>query len=496
MNIRHTLLAVALSFSALLNAQTDSLTARLQAIKTRYNIVGMSVAVVKEGKQVYNKGFGSRDLTRNLPVTDSTVYRFASVSKMISATALMILYDQGYIDLDKDAGYYLGFSLRNPAFPNDTITVRHLLSHTSSLRDGTGYDNYLAVVYSNNPPAIKTLLQTSGQFYTANMFAAQRPNQKYFYYANINYGVIGAIVEAVSGQRFDRFVKDNIFAPLGMSASFNIADIPNINNVAVLYRNSAGWVPQTDNYQGTRPTALTLTGYTPGSCGVTFGPQGNMRVSTQDLTKFMIMHLNNGIYNDARILSDTTAQVMHRLNWTYNGSNGNNYYGIFNTYAAGNHTTTDLLPGETMIGHPGEAYGLISDLYYSPAKRFGIIFVTNGGVWGDGTYSGWYNIEEEVYQAVKATLAGFVTGVETKQPDKSELAVYPQPAAEELRIKLPEGTTTVSLHTLTGELKYTVTCTPQQNEITLTAKNYPAGVYFISALTGKGTVVKKVMISH
>ena len=406
----------------------SSLDTKLQNIKTQYQVVGMSVAVVKGDTIAFSKGYGLRDVGRTLPVNDSTVYRIASISKMITASALMILYEQGLFSLDDDVSSYLGFTLRNPNYPNDVITFRKILSHTSSLRDGTGYDSFLSATYNNNPPpALQSLLTSGGTYYSSNMFSSSRsPSSNYFEYSNINFGVVGTLVERISNQRFDIFCKEKIFLPLGISGSFNIQDIPNINNVAVLYRKSgSSWVPQTDNYLGVKPPPRNLSAYVIGSNGVIFGPQGGLRCSANDLSKFMMTIMNGGIFNGVRILNDTTVERMLNPIWIYNGSNGNNYYGIFNTYAFGNHRTTNLLTGETLYGHPGEAYGLISDMYFSKIKDYGIIFITNGGVWGNGNYSGWYNIEEDVYKACLSQLDSLTVGVEAAEDNfPSDFTLY------------------------------------------------------------------------
>ncbi len=430
-------------------AQVDSLTAKLNQIKSLRSAVGMSVAVIKGDSIVYSKGFGLRDVTRNLPADDSTVYRIASISKMVTATALMTLNDQGWINLDADISNYLGFTLRNPNFPNDIITTRMVLSHTAGLRDGTGYDGFLNATYNQSPPPhLKSLLQSGGQYYTANMWSSTlRPSANYFSYANINFGVIGTIIENISGQRFDIFCRDNVFIPLGIDGGFNVRNVANVNNVAVLYRKSGGsWVPQTDNYQGAYPPAPNLSNYVIGTNGVIFAPQGGVRTSVNGLAKFMIMHMNGGVLNEARLLSDSSAAMMQNPRWVYNGSNGFNYYGIFNAYGLGCSRTADLLPGETLYGHPGEAYGLISDLYFSKVKDYGIIFMTNGAIWGSGTYSGWYNMEEEVFKACLSELPDLVTSAEEKSEaaNTAPLTISAHPNPLRLNSEAEEITFTIS----------------------------------------------------
>jgi CubicO group peptidase (beta-lactamase class C family) len=368
-------------------------------------MAGMSVVIVRNGTVAFSRGYGTADVSRQIPITDSTLYRIASISKSVTATALMQLYEQGKFGLDEDAGRYLGFTLRNPNFPTDSITFRELLSHTGSLRDGSGYDGFLSATYNSTPvPPLQALLVPGGTYYTANMWSNSRaPSSGYFTYANIDFGIIGTLVEKISGERFDVYCLNHLLRPLGITASFNIQDIPNINNVAVLYRKPGGvWTPQADNYRGTKPQPRDMSGYIPGTNGMIFAPQGGLRVSAADLARFMLVHMNGGIYNGARILRDTTVARMQTPTWIFNGANGDNYYGIFNRYGLGLSTTGELLPGQTMIGHPGEAYGLISDMYFSSDKTYGIIFITNGGArdpWQNGDYSGWYRAEEGVFQA-------------------------------------------------------------------------------------------------
>ncbi len=390
--------------------QISKLDSLLNNVFTQNTLLGFSVAVIKGDSLVYNKGFGLRDVGRNLPIDNNTSFRIASISKTITALTLMTLYDKGLFGLDEDISKYIGFNLRNPNFPNDTITIRKILSHTSSLNDGDGYDSFLSATAGSNIPSLQSLLIPSGSYYSSNMFQTKSPKSNYFQYANINFGVIGTLIEKLSGKRFDIVVRENVLIPLGIDGSFNIQDLTNINNLSALYRRSGNsWSAQVDNYNGVKPPPRNLANYTIGTNGVIFSPTGGLRISAKDLAKIMTVLKNDGKYGDIRIISENAANEMLKTVWSYNGSNGNNYYGIFNRYALGNHTTTDLLPGQTLIGHPGEAYGLISDMYFSKSKNYGIVFICNGGVYGYGSYSGWYKPEEQVYSAVLSSISGIIT---------------------------------------------------------------------------------------
>lgn len=490
----------------LVYSQSAELDTALQQIKTDHEVVGMSVAIIKGDGISFSKGYGLRDIDRALPVDDSTLYRIASISKFIVTAAIMKLYDQGLFKLDDDISDYLGFTVRNPAYPYDVITFRKILSHTSSIRDGSGYSTFLSATYNNTPPPVlESLLTPGGEYFTSDLFSSTKsPSSNYFTYSNLNFGIAGTLIERLSGRRFDIFCREEIFEPLGMTSSFNIQDLPNINNVAVLYRKTGKkWIPQADNYVGIMPPPRDLSLYVIGTNGIIFGPQGGLRTSANDLAKFMMMIMNRGEYNSVRILADTTVERILTPNWIYTGSNGDNYYGIFNNYCLGSHKTTDLLPTETLYGHPGEAYGLISDLYFSRIEDYGIIFITNGGLWKSGTYSGWYNIEEEIYQASLKYVDSITVNVENE--DLPEMGFYlyqnyPNPFNPVTHIKYTlsnKETICLKVFDVLGKQIFNLLNSELQAgtyEIEFDAENLPSGVYLYELSAGNFIDRKKMMV--
>ncbi len=422
---------------------TDSLT----TVYTKYNLMGMSVIGICNQQIVYKKHFGKRDFTRNLNMNDSALYRIASISKNICATALMILYENGQVNLDTDIQTYLGYSVRNPNYPNTPITLRMLLSHTSTIIDGTGYGNFLdstgAKPYAFN---IQQLIQTSGTFYTSDMFTNQTIPGQYFNYANINFGIIGTIIEKVSNQRYDLFVRDSIFLPLGLTASHNVNLLPNINNVAAIYRKNTGvWQAQADNYLGIYPTPKNLNGYVLGQNGIIFSPTGGARISALDLAKYMQMHMQKGILNGIRILNDSTALLMQKQKWLYANNNGNNYYGLFRAWGLGTHITTNtanndvIIPNKIMKGHTGEAYGLISDMYYDSARQFGFVFITNGSAtpYTTPSNSAYYRQEVDIFKHLNNYLFSNcnVSNLEIIT-ETGQLTLFPNPSETSITFRL------------------------------------------------------------
>jgi hypothetical protein len=215
-----------------------------------------------------------------------------------------------------------------------------------------------------------------------------------------------------------------------MDADFNVYKLPEINDLAVLYR---GTRPQFDNFRGIQPQEPDMSQYVPGSNGLKFAPQGGLRASAEDLVKFLKANMKQ-----ETLMSPLAFDEMHTTVWSYNGTNGNNYNGIFKNFAHGNHVTTDLLPGEMLLGHSGEAYGLIADAYFSYENEYGIVFITNGGNWNYGEYSGWYNLEEEVFQAAFQAIPRLFNQISGSEiNDITPLTqVYPNPFNETVFFKV------------------------------------------------------------
>jgi CubicO group peptidase (beta-lactamase class C family) len=396
------------SYSIVL-AQINSVADSLNTLYTNEQLAGSSTIGIRGDTIGIEHYFGLRDIGRNLPIDENTLYRIASVSKSFSAIALMKLYEQNLFSLDDDVSNFLGFTLRNPSYPSVKITFRMLFSHTSSVQDGTGYNNFLAGTGSANPPPISQLFLPTGSYYTANMFRTEMPGT-YFNYSNVEYGLLGTLVERISNMRFDMFVKQFILTPLGASGSFNIDDLASqINDIAVLYRKAGNsWSPQLDNFNGIAPNPRNYANYMIGTNGLVFGPQGNLRINAKSLAKFLLMIRNNGVYANTRILNDSTVRMMRNTQWNYTNTNsGNDYYGLFSRWGLGIHISTgtagsdQVFTNTVMWGHPGEAYGLISDMYIDTLGKKGVVFVTNGKFGGYSTCNtAFYCVEEQTFKYI------------------------------------------------------------------------------------------------
>jgi CubicO group peptidase (beta-lactamase class C family) len=260
-------------------------------------LAGLSVLAVRGGEVVYEGQFGRRyidpaDSSKDKPVTRETLYRIASISKLVTTLGVMRLVESGALDLDADVSRYLGWRLRNPHFPEVAITLRMLLSHTSSLRDDAGYYGW--------PPGsnIRDFLVPGGTLYgEGKMWSPRAKPGEWFSYANLPWGVVGTVMEKASGERYDRLMRRLVIEPLGLSGGFEPADFSpkQLDNLATLYRKRDGpedrevwnprepWVAQVDDFHAKAPVHRAPPGYEVGSNGILFGPQGNLRASAVDL---------------------------------------------------------------------------------------------------------------------------------------------------------------------------------------------------------------------
>lgn len=420
-----------------INCFSQNLAGTVSQIATEYDMMGGSLVVFCENEFIEEVYWGESDDQRNIPTDFHTKYRIASISKTITAIAIMQLVQQNELGLDDDIDSILGYNVQNPSYPSSAITPRMLLSHTSGIVDGSTYSSFLsATTNATVIPNLSQLLLSGGSYYSSSLFNAIMPGT-YFNYSNLNYVILGTIVEKVSGVRFDTYCKENIFEPLGIDASFNPADLDDMNQLAVLYRKVSGvWTPQVDNFQGIPPSYSNLEGYTPGTNGARFGPQGSLRCSARDLA-LIFMCLLDMDYCSNTLLQGQQLNDMLEQNWTYNGNNGNNYYGLFRSWGLGIHRITNtpnndiVLPGSSqMFGHTGEAYGLVSDAYFDTTRRIGLVFLTNGVGTGytTGSNSAFYTIEKDIFDAVENNFQGQnclnITANETLLPRSARSLSY------------------------------------------------------------------------
>lgn len=376
----------------------------LQNVFVQEGLIGLSVVLIANNEIAYEGYFGNAVHEPEEELNRNSVFRIASITKTVVSIALMQLVEQGMIDLDESVSNYLGWELLNPNQPDEVITLRHLLSHTSGIRDGLGYGNFMDDMFVDRLP-IRDLFHVEGSYFTDDMFADHSPDE-YFSYSNAAWSLVATVIELTSNQRLDHYAKEHIFEPLGMNASFNVTDF-DPEDFATLYRFQNGfWTPQIDYYIKEVPQERAYKGYAPGHNGLLYGPQGNLRIDTKSLTTLAITLMNGGEIDGIRILDSSTVDEMSRTKWQYNGSNGDTWDDFWHSYGLGIHQITHrpgmdvIFPDRTMWGHAGIAYGLLSNMYVDPATKSGVIFITNGSdrPFQIAEESAFYSVEYAVFE--------------------------------------------------------------------------------------------------
>jgi len=331
----------------------------------------------------FANGVADPDSGRLVTIDDPV--RVASISKMVTAIGVMKLVDQGKLDLDSDVSSWLGWKLRNPSFPERPISLSMLLSHTSSVREHD--DDYVLPLGGS----LKTLMADP-----QNWDRQHAPGDGYFFYANLNYPIIGSIIENVTGERFDKWMRRNVLRPMKLDACFNWPTCGDrAVSRAVVLDDPAG-KPVKDQLHGRRPSCpvvvvdgapCDLSRWRAGENGALFAPQGGLRISARGLARIGRMLLNDGRLDGVRILSPLSVGRLLTQVWSFSGSNGETNGGFYCSAGNGTHQVPNAGPGcaddlgtagAMLVGHAGDAYGMKSGLWIDRLAGRGIAYFVTG----------------------------------------------------------------------------------------------------------------------
>ena len=332
------------------------------------DIAGAVVAVVKDGQVLLAKGYGFADMKSRKPVSaDDTLFRPGSISKTFVWTAVMQLYEQGKLDLDRDVNDYIDFKI--PAPFGKPVTMRNLMTHTP------GWEESIKELFVADP----------SEMYPIDQYLKKRlPKQIYPpgttpAYSNYGATLAGYIVSRVSGMPFEEYVEQNIYQPLGMThASFR--------------------QPLPDNLKPLMSEGYDVASQSAKSFEVgEAGPAGGMSVSATDMAKYMIAHLQNGEYNGARILKPETAQLMHSRTFELSPEMNGMAYGFYE----------ETRNGHRIIGHGGDTQWFHSDMHLMPDQNLGFFISYNSAGKGDGSPRTilWQNLLNRYYPYTPAEAA-------------------------------------------------------------------------------------------
>ena len=369
------LVILSLFFPVTSIAQENKAEAAIEQIMKENPVMGLSVAVVKDNKFIYTHSFGLKDAETNAPLTNDNIFRIASISKSFSATAVMQLVESNKLKLDQDVSELVGFKVRNPKFPETVITLRLMLSHLSSINDSQGYFSLDSI----NPAKSANW---------ENCYNNYEPGKRYMY-CNLNFNMIGTIIEKVSGERFDAYIQNHILKPLQLYGGYYVNELDK-SKFATIYEyqpDAAKFVVSPNAYA---PRTTEVAAYQMGYSTPIFSPTGGMKISAKDLATYMMMHANYGKYNGVRIISKKSSKLMQTA------------VSDVAPYGFALETPGSIMDGKKMIGHTGSAYGLFSAMFFDPQEKYGIVVISNGC--HPGETSGYNNVIRKTVNALYENL--------------------------------------------------------------------------------------------
>lgn len=395
--------------SGLVHAQTALDTYILNKMEDEH-ISGLGAALVKDGELLWFGNYGLANREENIPVTESTIYMLASVSKTITVTAVMQLYEDGLFQLDDAVNDYLPFDVYNPNYPDSVITITQLLTHTSAIRDNWDLLPY----YDGDAPIplgdfLFDYLSVDGVNYNAALnFADFAPNTTYEY-CNVAVALLGYLVEEISGQPFNAYCNENIFEPLCMD-----------NTGWFLREIDTSLVAHPYSYLGDEYVDNGLYGYPD-------YPDGQLRTTVLSLTKFMYAHMNDGNFDGYQLLDSATVALMRsEIVPDILDLQGLIFYGYEDAYGA-------------WWGHNGGDAGVSTDMYFNDETNTGLIVLTNS----DANHQDIWNEILASMDTIVNTLApeiacviGQPTGVEDMAT--AEIMLFPNPADKYIFVQTPE----------------------------------------------------------
>ena len=316
---------------------------------------GTTTVIVKDGEIVWIQSYGFADIENGIPVSDSTQFLLASMSKLFTGTATMQLKENGILELDDDINEHLPWPLQHPVQSATPMTIQQLMTHTSSIKDNwSAMGDYYG--YPDPTMSLEDCMQDyftlAGGNYDANQnFISEAPGTVRNY-SNMATALNGYITEIVSETPFDDYCDASIFEPLCMEkTAWHMADLDS-NEVARPYSYSNGNFVANPHY------------------GFADYPDGQLRSSSLDLANFMIAFLNGGTLGGNTILTPSSVNEM----WTeqipsIQNTQGLNWYKELLYYSGGE---------AYLWGHNGGEMGVSTDMYVDPELNIGVCVLSNG----------------------------------------------------------------------------------------------------------------------
>ena len=315
-------------------------------LREDYHVAGMSVALIRNGELVSIDGYGLRNVAENLPMTRDTVMPIGSITKTLTSLALAMLADEGKLNWDEPVKTYIPWLRLNNELLTENVTARDLMCH----RTGTPkYD--LQAIYAatdDKEEMVRSLehLQTFAPFRTK------------FMYSNQMVSLAGYLVDVLSGTSYEDFVRERIFAPLGMTSSDFEAD-----SLSKYENTSRGYIFAGEFIE---PPYMHLGA---------FAPSGAIVSSAEDMARFGMFQLGDGTWNGRRLVSEAMLNEVHSHQMI-----GTPYFWEFEEIQCAEYGLgwfTDIYRGRKMINHGGNTNGFSAQMTLIPSEKFAVVALSN-----------------------------------------------------------------------------------------------------------------------
>lgn len=353
----------------------DAIQAAVDAAAQKYGAEGLQVAVIENGTLTDTYAYGWA-IKGSAEMTPDHKLRVASISKVVVGITAQILREKGVVDLDADISQYWDCTVKNPKYPDVPVTIRSLLTHTSSIVNAG--DN-VSRAYNS----VKTKLQGTG-------FSNAVPGDiGYWAYNNYGFAVLGMTLELAADQIVDEVLGESLYAPMDIDAAFGSGDIKNTDMLATLYR-AGGEVARSVENQKEKHSETT-----PGASGSFFA--GGFTASATDLGKLIALLAGDGAYEGVQLLQRESVEIMETRHSDQQVPGGS-------WQALPMRCWEDLYGREVIYFHTGSAYGVFNCACYDPITGDGVVVLTSGasGAKDDyGIYKVCAAINEVVYDVIK-----------------------------------------------------------------------------------------------
>lgn len=368
------------------NFPTPELESFIQQTLAQWRVPGVAVAVIKDGQTILCEGFGARNLAQNLPVTADTLFPIASCTKAFTATCLALLVDEGKLEWDKPVRHYLpAFKLHDP-HATELMTPRDLLCHRSGL---PRHDVMWYAANFSRQEVFERLLHLE-------------PNASFrgtWQYQNIMYMVAGLLVQEITGQTWETFVKERIFDVLRMrrsNTSTTVTQADDNHSRPYLYQDE---VLREVPFYGTDEKEAT-------------GPAGTINSCVSEMAHWLTVHQNGGQWGDKTLISQHNLGEMHKPHVFIDDPQARERLGLdFYSYGLGWFMYT--YKGQMLLEHGGNLDGFSSLVSFMPRHNMGVVVLSNG-----------QGVHNAIPHALSFTIYDRLVGLELTNWNERYLEIY------------------------------------------------------------------------